>query len=451
MRTTRATGTSRPRPVAALAAALIIVGGTTVPAAAAQEQPLPDQPQTVEQVSDAVGTEQGADPSEDGADQEQATPSPAQPPEPDTEPAEDGTEQQEAAPRPEESPEPNTDPGEDRTDQEQAAPGHEETPEPAADPGAQHAPVLVTVPQPRPTVVDGEPGYLLPPDDGAFSWFVNGIPVGELVAAGTARLVPAPDGELTGGWYELTSQRLGEAIDAVVIGAVAQSGHLLVADDGEPSAVRYVVDPRAALELHGPSPTDGDGRDDTFTVHDVVGQVVHDGAGATLGPGEHPVIAEYVDATATVELSVAAADGYRLEIGGTPVETTPGAGGTWTVVLTFTDVEAPEEVDDVAADNVAEPDDAIAADGERTPESAPGDDEGLTARLLTIGAAPAAPGTDAAEEQPAVGAEADAAVPPDAGRLSDSGPEGLDLMVLLSIVFLGGAWLLMGAGRDLFS
>lgn len=304
-----------------------------------------------------------------------------------------------------------------------------------ADEPEQAGPILVVVPEAVPAAVDGAPGFTLPLGDGGFTWLVDGVPVPELGAA--ARLVETPDG----GWYELSAVALGTDATRLVLAVVADDGHLLLAPDGTTSLVRTILDPRAAAELVAPTALDGAGREDAVVVPDAGGQVVLDDAGQVLEPGTHPVTAEYVDGAATVTLTVTAAEGYRLEAGGTPVEPVPGAGGSAEVILELTDVPA------VATDPLPAPVPAPAPtepeDAAPTPE--PELELELAAPLVTVPATAPAPAVPAAvAASVAEPAQEEAALE----ELPESGPEGLGLVMMLGGLLLGGSWLVLGMRGD---
>ncbi|MCM3661186.1 hypothetical protein M3148_09315 [Georgenia satyanarayanai] len=295
----------------------------------------------------------------------------------------------------------------------------------------QAGPVLVVVPEPVRSVVDGAPGYTLPLGNGGFTWLVDGVRVDELGAA--ARLSP------DGGWYELSAVALGTDIERLVLAVVAAPGHALLAPDGTTSLIRSVLDPRAAAELAAPTALDGAGREDAVVVPDAATQVVRDPAGEVLDPGTHPVTAEYVDGVATITLTVTAADGHRLETDGTPVETVPGAGGTAEVLLVLTDVP-PTAVEPAPAPEAA-PSPAV-------PETTPGEPQEEAAEQLELSAPVLT--VAAVVPEPTV-AVAGAAEPEEADTLEalpESGPEGLGLMVMLGGLLLGGSWLVLGMRGD---
>lgn len=193
---------------------------------------------------------------------------------------------------------------------------------------------VIDLPPVETSDVDGEPAYLLPARDGGFTWVVNGTSAAELVQLGLVRYVPATEGGTgpAGGHYRVTASVLGTA--QVVIGALADPGHLLAVPDGAPQAVRYVIDPRQGVELELPTVVDGDGTADSWTVPAVEGLVYVDAQGEVLQPGEYEVTG-YQDYLATVELSLTSAPGYRLETDGAPLETLPGEDVTWPVSLVF--------------------------------------------------------------------------------------------------------------------
>lgn len=306
-------------------------------------------------------------------------------------------------------------------------PAAEETP---TEEPEQAGPTLVVVPEPVPSVVDGAPGYLLPLGEGGFTWLVDGVRVDELGA--TARLVESPDGS----WYELSAVALGTDVERLVLAVVAAPGHALLGSDGTTSLVRVVLDPRAAAELVTPTALDGEGREDAVVVPDAVTQVVRDAAGEVLDAGTHPVTAEYVDGVATVALTVSAADGYRLEVDGTPVETVPGAGGTSTVALVLTAVPPPEPVPS-PAETPAVPRSPVLPVREKEPEQ----QLELAAPLITVPVvATPEPAAIVPSEEPAEAAAIE--------ELPESGPEGLGLMVMLGGLLLGGSWLVLGMRGD---
>ncbi|PYF97776.1 hypothetical protein SAMN05216184_11441 [Georgenia satyanarayanai] len=292
-------------------------------------------------------------------------------------------------------------------------------------------PVLVVVPEPVRGVVDGAPGYVLPLGDGGFTWLVDGVRVDELGAA--ARLVESPGG----GWYELSAAALGADVERLVLAVVAAPGHALLAPDGTTSLVRAVLDPRAPSALVAPTALDGEGREDAVVVPEATTQVVRDAAGEVLDAGIHPVTAEYVDGEATVTLTVTAAEGHRLEVGGLPVEAVPGAGGPVEVVLVLTDV--PPATAEPAPSPEEPPAPAVAEAPAEVPARDPAEESGghlaLAAPLVTV--PPAAP-EPAAED-------VDVMEPVEAlAELPESGPEGLGLMVMLGGLLLGGSWLALG-------
>ena len=405
---------NRPPLRAALAAVLLVAGAaaSSVTGPHDDEQGMPvavetEAPRDVDEQPDPAGD--GPDePGEDAPLPEESAPAPE-----DTTPAPDGP----------------TKPSEESTD-----PSEEPT-EPAEEPTGpdEDEQVLVVLPEVERTLVDGVPGYVLPRGTGGFSWLVDGVHVDDLVAAGTAVLVPSPAGD----GYAITD------VGTTVLGAVAEPGRALVGEDGAPSAVRYVVDPRLPVELAEPTASDGAGRDDAIVVPDVAGQLVRDGDGTELAPGTRPVSAEYVDGVATVVLAVAAADGYRLEVGGAPVEALPGAGGPWSVVLSLTDVVAeptPEDSEQIA--DAPEPTPVPSAPAAPAPveEDAQPREETevdaelpLTVDLVTIASAEPAP----------VEAEAAPAAAEETERLPRSGPEGLGLIAMLGGLLLGGSWLVL--------
>ncbi|WP_152189004.1 hypothetical protein [Georgenia satyanarayanai] len=292
-------------------------------------------------------------------------------------------------------------------------------------------PVLVIVPEPVRTVVDGAPGYVLPLGDGGFTWLVDGVAVGDLGAA--ARLVESPDGS----WFELSAVALGTDVDRLVLAVVAAPGHALLAPDGTTSLVRAVVDPRAAAELVAPTALDGEGRADAVVVPDVPGQVVRDAEGGVLDAGSHPVTAEYVDGAAAVTLTVTAAEGHRLEVDGSPVETLPGAGGASEVSLVLTDL-APVAVEPAPSPERTPPP-TVSAPPVDTPARGQAEEQDtrleLAAPLVTVPAA--------VPEQAVAVAEGPTEVR-DREELPESGPEGLGLMVMLAGLLLGGSWLILG-------
>lgn len=302
----------------------------------------------------------------------------------------------------------------------------------------QAGPVLVVVPEPVRSVVDGAPGYILPLGEGGFAWLVDGVRVDALGAA--ARLVESPDGS----WYELSAAALGRDVDHLVVAVVADPDHALLGPDGVTFQTRSVIDPRVAAELAAPTALDGAGREDTVIVPDVVAQVVRDAAGDVLDAGSHPVTAEYVDGVATVDLTVTAAQGHRLEVDGTPVESVPGAGGTWAVTLTLTDAPPPEVEPVPSPDETAQPAPTVPASPAATPVEEPAAQLDLTAPLLTVTAA----------AEPAADADPDPEPEPQAAQtvalqeLPESGPEGLGLIAMLGGFLLGGAWLVLGMRGD---
>lgn len=301
---------------------------------------------------------------------------------------------------------------------------------PEADEPEQSGPTLVVLSEPVTVVVDGAPGYLLPLGDGGFTWLVDGVRVDELGAA--ARLVESPDGS----WYELSAGALGTDVERIVLAVVAIPGHALISPDGTTSLLRVVLDPRRVAELVVPTALDGEAREDAVVVPDVPTQVVRDATGEVLDTGTHPVTAEYVDGVATVALTVSAADGFRLEVDGTPVETLPGAGGTSEVVLELTDVPPAQPVPSPEETPAGSPSAPVAPAREEDPEQRPE----LAAPLVTVPvASPATP-----EPAVAVAAETVPAQPDALEQLPESGPEGLGLMVMLGGLLLGGSWLVLG-------
>lgn len=410
---------------AAAATALVVLGTTVAPAGAA-EVPVEGATPPAELLADVVptGADEGVDPTDTRTpDEGKDSPDPSAPSDAPTDPA---------VPEPSDDPTDPAVPGEptDGAPADDGAPSDDPTD--PAEPGDQ---VVVVLPEIVPTVVDGATAYVLPDLEGVV-WLVDGTPVADLVTAGAAYRLGDEQTAVV-----VTADGLGRAIETLVIGAVATEGHLLATDDGGTVAVRYVVDPRVPVGLVVPSAEDADGRvADVVVVGDVPGLVVRDVAGELLAPGPHAVTAEYVDGVAAVELVVEAAPGHRLEVDGAPAEALPGAGGTWPVTLTFTDLVPP--VDHVVLppaptrprvvapvppeDTLLPGPHVVTVEPAAVPEPAP-----VAPRVAPV-AQPAATTTPAETTE----------------RLSDSGAPGGNLMVLLGLLFVGAAWLVLGVGRD---
>ncbi|WP_413451662.1 hypothetical protein AA0Y32_14980 [Georgenia phoenicis] len=323
---------------------------------------------------------------------------------------------------------------------EQPPPGEDPTEQPT-DPVTDPAePVLVVVPEYEATEVDGVPGFLLPAGAGGFTWLVDGVAVDEMPDA--ARLVESPEGDR----YELNPAVLGTDVGRVVLAVVADPGHALLDDEGSTSQVRYVLDPRVPVEPVLPTAVDGVGREDAVVVPDVATQLVRDDAGEVVEPGTHPVTAAYVDGVATVTLTVAATEGHRLEVDGAPVETVPGAGGSWPVTLELTDVPAEEvpveegpDVEDPVVPRPAPPAPEATEPGPAPAEEAaqqPDETLDIAAPVVTL-PRPTRPPEPAAVDPARVEAE-------DVEQPDERGPEGLGLMVILGGLLLGGGWLVFG-------
>ncbi|TNC18176.1 hypothetical protein FHE66_06865 [Georgenia sp. 311] len=311
--------------------------------------------------------------------------------------------------------------------------------QPGPVPGEPVAPVVVHLPPP--VHLDDGAGYLLPDHPGV-TWLVDGTPVADLVAAGTARHVPGdPMGHV-----EITAEGLGRELAGVVLGALAAEGHVLATDDdGGTAPVRYVIDPRAAAELVLPEAFDADGTEaDAVHVPEAPGQVVRDAAGEVLAPGVHLPALAYLDGTAVLELTVTAAAGHRLEAEGQPVEPLPGAGGTHVVTLLLTDAVTPP-VEEPEPEPQPEP---------STPPPAlpPADEPSVPPALLNLDAAApsepmSAPAVTAPATGPASAAAAEAPAPPPEASIPRE-PQDLELLVILGAFFLGGLGLVLGVGRD---
>ncbi len=434
---------------AATASALFVIGSAAVPAVAGEgtgpglapvEQVVEPTP-APEPTSDPEPTETAeptAEPTDGAPGEDPAPEEPTAPADDPLEPA-DPTDPAPADPTDPDPAEPNDPAPAEPTEEPTDEPGPDDPADPAEP--VEESPEPIVLPAVSPTVVDGAAGYVLP-DLAGVTWLVDGTPLAELVAAG-AEPVDDPD-ELTTGSFEVTTVSLGREIETVVLAAVAADGHLLATEDDGTSTVRYVVDPRVPVELVPPSAADGDGREeDAVVVPEAPGQVVRDAAGTVLGPSTHPVAVEYAEGTATVELTVEAAAGHRLDVDGVPLETVPGAGGVWHTTLTFTDPGTP-------ADDAAEIDPAPPADPgtDDTPDPQPEPEPDLLPgqHVVTVDHT-SEPAVQAVQET-ADPEPVEAAAERPTERLSDSGPRGVDLMVIMSLVFIGGAWLVLGVGRD---